>query len=223
VALYTGTPTSLLSESDRRGVGYDLGMALARRLHLPYEPVIYAKNADVLAAIASGRADVAFTNASPERAAQMDFTQPYLMIELGYLARSGSPAAALADVDRPGVRVGVTAKSSSDAMLSHSLKYAQVVRAETVAAGIQLLLAGTIDLYATNKATLYEMADHLPGSRLLEGGWGIENHALAVPKGREQGLTLVAEFIREAISSGRVKAAVTRAGLRGAEVAGATR
>jgi polar amino acid transport system substrate-binding protein len=219
VALYTGTPTSVLSSDDLRGVGYDLGKELARRLNVPFDPILFGKNSDVLEAVKAGRADVAFTNASAERAKDMDFTQPYLLIELGYLARQNAPVTALADVDQPGVRVGVTAKSSSETVLSHDLKNAHVIPVETVGIGIQMLSAGALDLYATNKATLFEMAEKLPGSRVLDGSWGTERHALAIPKGRDLGLPYVRSFIADAIASGLVKAAMDRAGLRGAVVA----
>ena len=219
VALYTGTPTSVLKTDDLRGVGYDLGKELARRLNIPFQPIMFGKNADVLEAVKAGRADVAFTNASAERAKDMDFTQPYLVIELGYLAREKGSVALLANVDQPGVRVGVTARSSSEAVLSHDLKNAQVVPAETVGIGIQMLSAGTLDFYATNKATLFEMSDKLPGSRVLDGSWGDERHALAIPKGRDRGLPYLRSFIADAVSSGLVTAAVHRAGLRGAVVA----
>jgi len=220
VALYTGTPTSLLGSSDFRGVGYELGKELARRLGVAFEPIVYSKNADVLDAVTTGHADVAFTNASAERAKQMSFTQPYLVIELGYLARKEAPVSSIGDVDRAGVRVGVTAKSSSDTILSRELKNAEVVRAESVSAGVKLMTAGAIDLYATNKATLFEMADQLPGARVLEGNWGHEQHALGIPLGRERGLPYVRAFIADALASGLVQAAVTRAGLRGSVVAG---
>jgi polar amino acid transport system substrate-binding protein len=222
VALYTGTPTSLLSAADPRGVGYELGSELARRLGVPFQPMVFPKNDDVLEAVKAGRADVAFTNASAERATGMDFTPPYLLIELGFLATEKAPVAALADVDRPGVRVGVTAKSTSDLVLSRDLKNAQVVRAESVAAGIQMLSAGMLDVYATNKATLFEMADKVPGSRVLDGNWGVERHALAIPKGRDRGLPYVRAFIADAVAAGLVKAAVARAGLRGAVVPGSS-
>jgi polar amino acid transport system substrate-binding protein len=65
--LYPGTPTSILPDAgsgEPRGVGYDLGKELARRLGVPYEPVVFAKNAEVLAAVKSGEVDVAFTNAT---------------------------------------------------------------------------------------------------------------------------------------------------------------
>jgi len=223
VALYTGTPTSLLSATDLRGVGYDLGRELARRLGVPFQPLVYPRNADVLDAMQAGRADVAFTNASAERAQGMDFTAPYLIIELGFLVTAKAPVTALADVDQPGVRVGVTAKSSSDTTLSRELKNALVIRAESVAAGVQMLSAGTLDVYATNKATLFEMADQLPGSRVLDGNWGLERHALATPKGRARALPYARAFIADAVATGRVQAAVTRSALRGAIVAGWSR
>src|SRR6476660_9124176 len=62
--LYQGTPTSILPDAgsgEPRGVGYDLGKELARRLGVPYEPVVFAKNAEVLAAVKTGEVDVAFT------------------------------------------------------------------------------------------------------------------------------------------------------------------
>src|ERR1700749_809323 len=66
-ALYPGTPTSILPDPDGhpRAVGYESGKALAEKLHVPYEPVTYAENAEVQDAIKSGATDVAFTNASP--------------------------------------------------------------------------------------------------------------------------------------------------------------
>jgi polar amino acid transport system substrate-binding protein len=216
VALYPGTPTSVVSATDLRGVGYELGKALALRLSVPFEPVIFAKNADVLNAIKTRQADVAFTNASAQRAADMDFTQAYLSIELGYLVSAKSSIAASSDIDRAGVRVGVTANSSSDAALSRDLKQAKLVRAETVASGIQMLSDGTLDVYATNKATLFEMADKLPGAHILSGSWGMERHALAVPKGRDGGLAFARAFVSDAVASGLVKQAADKAGLRGA-------
>jgi polar amino acid transport system substrate-binding protein len=217
-ALYPGTPTSILdpSEHDPRGVGYELGKALADKLGVPYEPVVYAKNADVEEAMKNGSADVAFTNASPARQKEMDFGPPFLVIELGYLVAEKSTLNSVADVDQKGRRIGVTANSTSDATLSRALKNAEVVRAATVAIGAELLAAGMIDAFATNKATLFQMADKVAGSRVLPGRWGEERHAIAFPKGREQGAAFIKEFTEQALASGLVDAAIKRANLRGA-------
>ena len=218
--LYTGTPTSILPDpksGEPRGVGYDLGKELARQLGVPYEPVVFAKNAEVLEAVKTGKVDVAFTNSSSAaRARDMDFGPPFLEIELGYLVPQGSPLSTPAEVDATGVRVGVTAGSSSDATLSRDFKHAEIVRAATFDAAIEMMVAGKLDAYATNKASLFEMAEKLPGSKVLDGRWGVERFAVAIPKGRDQAMPLVRQFTNDVKSSGLVSAAIARAGLRGA-------
>lgn len=220
-ALYPGTPTSILDpkEGEPRGVGYALGKELAHRLGVPYEPVVYAKNADVQAAMKAGDADVAFTNASPARQKEMDFGPPYLLIELGYLVQASSVIASSADIDQKGHRIGVAAGSTSETTLSRDLKNAQVVRAATNQNGAELVAAGAIDAFATNKATLFELAERVPGLKVLSETWGEERHSIGIPKGREQGLPVIKAFTEDAIAQGLVKAAMDRAGLRGARTA----
>lgn len=218
IGLYPGTPTSILPAppgGETAGVGYELGRELAQRLGVAPEIVVFPKNADVLAALTSGAIDVAFTNASAARAKEMDFSDPYLEIELGYLVARNSTLANLSDIDRTGNRIGVTTGSTSDATLSRELKQASVVRAATVKEGAALLAAGKIDAFATNKPTLFEMADGLPGSRVLEQRWGVERHAIAIPKGRDSGLPFLRKFAADAQVEGLVRSAAARAGLRG--------
>jgi polar amino acid transport system substrate-binding protein len=218
VALYPGTPTSILPDAPGgpRGVGYDLGGEFARRLGVPFEPVVFSKNAEVLEAVKTGKVDMAFTNASAARAKEMDFGPPYLEIELGYLVPKRPKVTVLNAVDTTGMRVGVTKGSSSDGVLSRDLNFASVVRADTVGIGVEMLAAGQLDAFATNKATLFEMAEKLPGSQVLDGRWGVERHAIAIPKGRDQGRAFVEKFTEDAKAEGLVKAAIARAGLRGA-------
>jgi len=215
--LYPGTPTSILNNDEKppRGVGYEIGQELARRLHVDYEPVVFAKNAEVLHAVASGAVDVVFTNATAARAKDMDFGPPYLEIELGYLVPQDSPLKEINEIDVGGRRIGVTAGSTSDATLSRDLKNAEIVRATTLKDGIALLASHEIDAFATNKATLFEMAEKLPGSRVLDGRWGVERHALAIPRGRDAGLPFLTQFTGEIKASGLVRAAADRAGLKG--------
>ena len=222
-ALYPGTPTSILDPKERepRGVGYELGKELARQLNVPYEPVVYPKNADVQEAMKTGKADVAFTNASPARQKIMDFGPPFLLIELGYLVPANSKISSSGDIDQKGIRVGVAAGSTSESTLSRELKNAEVVRATTNLNGAELLAAGKIDAYATNKATLFELATKVPGSTILPDRWGEERHAIAIPKGREEGVAYIKAFTEDALKRGLVKAAMDRAGLRGALAADA--
>jgi polar amino acid transport system substrate-binding protein len=47
-----------------------------------------------------------------------------------------------------------------------------------------MLSQGRLNAFATNKAILFEMSDSLPGSRVLDGRWGVEHLAIAIPKNR---------------------------------------
>jgi polar amino acid transport system substrate-binding protein len=221
VGLYPGTPTSILvsQTEDPRGVGYDLGKELARQLGVPYEPVVFTRNAEVLDAVKTGHVDAAFTNASAARVKEMDFGPAYLESDLGYLVAKNSKVAKPEDVDVKGIRVGVTASSSSDAVLSRELKNAEVVRVPAISLVPGLLAAGSIHVFATNKATLFELAEQAPGAKVLEGRWGVERHAIAIPKGRDQGMSFIRKFTEDMKTQGLVDAAIVRSGLRAATTA----
>jgi polar amino acid transport system substrate-binding protein len=218
VAVYPGSPTSMVKDpvsGETRGVTWDLGRAIAARLGVPFEPVVFPRPAEIIEGLKSGKADVTFTNASPARAKEIDFTQPLLPIEQGFLAPAGSKLAKIEDVDRPGVRVGVSTGSTSEGVLTRWAKQLTLSRAPTLMEAAAMLSSGRLDAFATNKAILSELSDQLPGSRILEGRIGLENLALGIPKGREAGMAYLRKFAQEAMADGSVQRAVTRAGVRG--------
>ena len=88
--------------------------------------------------------------------------------------------------------------------------------AENYKRGIEMLEHGEIDTYATNKPTLFEMSDQMPGSRILDGRWGEEHLAVAIPKDHEAALEYIQRFVQEVQSSGLVAKSAEQAGLRGA-------
>jgi polar amino acid transport system substrate-binding protein len=218
VAVYPGSPTSMVQSAggdDMRGLTVDLGRELARRLGVPAEIVVLQRADEVVQALQAGRADFTVTNATPARARVVDFTPPVLELELSYLCLPGSPVQALADVDRPGIRIGVSQGSSSQAVLKHEFKHARVVPAPSLQAAGAMLQQHEIDAFATNKAILFELADRVPGARVLDGRWGLEHLAIAVPQGRGEATAYLRDFAAAARSEGRVHQAAERAGLRG--------
>ena len=218
VGVYPGSPTSMVRNpvsGEVAGVSVDLGTELAKRLGVPYEQVEYQRIAEVIDGLKSGAIDFAISNATPARAKDVDFTQPLLAIELGYLVPPGSPISSVADTDRTGVDIGVTQGSTSQSTLPRELKNAKVVPTATLKVGVEMLSQRRLDAFATNKAILFEMADSLPGSRVLEGRWGVEYLAIAVPKGRDLGMAYMHQFVDDVDSQGLVARAVERAGLRG--------
>jgi len=224
VGLYLGQPLSVIRDSasgEMKGVGFDLGKELARRLGVPFEPVVYPSSGAVVGGAKSGQWDVAFLSAtvSAARAKEMDFTAPHAEVERGYLVPSGSSISTVADVDRPGVRVAVPEKGGTDIFLSRALKNAVVVRGSGGAGALEMLKSGRADAFAASKPSLFEISDQLPGFRVLDGRFATDPVAMAIPKGRDLGMAYARKFVEDAKSEGLVKAAIERLGIRGAVVA----
>jgi polar amino acid transport system substrate-binding protein len=223
VGVYPGSPTSLVRDAktgQRAGVALELGQALGQRLNVPVQVVEFERLALVLDAVKAGAVDFTFTNATEVRARDVDFTQPLVRIELGYLVPAGSRFSSISEIDRPGVRVGVAQGSSSQGVLGRTMKNATVVTAPSLQAAGQMLQRGQLDAFATNKGILFELADTVPGSRVLDGRWGLETMAIAVPKGRQVAAPFLSEFAKRAQDSGLLASIVQRAGLRGMAPAG---
>ena len=222
VGLQLGNPLNVMRDSasgEMKGVGFDLGKELARRIGVPFEPVMYPSVGALLDSGKSGAWDVAFVGFSPARAKEWDFTALHMEVEFGYLIPGGSSISTMADVDRPGIRVAVQEKSQPDIFLSRTLKNAVVVRASSLAGTLEMLKSGRADVIFSIKPSLFEISNQLPGSRVLDGRPGIDPHAMAMPKGRDLGVAYARQFIEDAKSEGLVKAAIERAGLRGVIVA----
>lgn len=218
VGLYEGGPTSIVrgaTSDNSKGVGFDLGRELARRIGVPFEPVVYPNPGGVMNGLNSGQWDIAFLGVSPARTSILNFTAPFLIVEHGYLVPAGSSILNIETVDRPGVRVGAPQGGSVNAILGKTLKSASIVASPNLAAGAEMLKDGKVDVFAANKANLFEIADRLPGARVLDGHIGADEISIALPKGREAGMAYVRTYLEDARSEGLIKAAVQRAELRG--------
>lgn len=222
VALGLGSPALAIRDKitgKLHGPALDLAHALAARIGVQMVPIAYPRPGAIMESIHSNAWDVTFLVISPERAAEGDFSPPYMQSDFTYLAPGSSPIHNVADVDRPGVRVGVPRGDASDLYLSKTLTQAKLVRTDTLVAAIDLLRTGQADAYAAGRTVLLGLADQLPGSRVLDDGFGLVAYAALVPKGNPGHLAYVTEFIEEAKSSGLVKQIMQRAKLRGVRVA----
>lgn len=112
------------------GVTVDLAREIGARLGLPVELLCFDAARKSYEAMATGRADLCFLAVDPAREAEVAFTAPYVLIEGVYVVPRDSALRTPADVDAPGVRVGVKAGSAYDLHLGRTLAHATVVRGE---------------------------------------------------------------------------------------------
>jgi polar amino acid transport system substrate-binding protein len=221
VGLILGVPAQVIRDSasgEMKGVAFDLGKELARRMAVPFEPVLYPSIGALLDGGRSGNWDVAVMGFNPSRAKEWDFSPPHLEIEFSYLVPSGSSISTLAEVDRPGVRVAVAEGGQADRLLTSAIKVATLIRSKTNPDALEMLKFEKADAIAANKPILFDISNRVPGFRVLDGRFATDQQHMVIPKGRALGMDYVRTFVEAAKSEGFVKAAVERAGIRGAVV-----
>jgi polar amino acid transport system substrate-binding protein len=202
-----------------RGIAPDLGRELGRRLGVPVEFVRFKQAGQLADGVRDGKCDVGFLGAEPQRANEIAFTKAYLEIPVTFLVPAGSKIASLADVDREGVRIAVSARSAYDLYLSRTLKHAKLERAEGIDGSHELFLKEKLDVLAGLKPRLVADADKLPGSRVLDGQITGVQQAVGTAKSRAAGAKYLQDFVDDAKRSGLVANFISRHGVRGVTVA----
>jgi polar amino acid transport system substrate-binding protein len=207
------------ASGEPRGVTVSLGRALAERLGVPLQLVVYANSGEVTAGGPKGEWDVAFMPVDDERRKLVDFGPNYYLSTSTYMVRPGSPIASLAEVDRPGVKVGGIANTTTARTAIATLKNTQVISFRTVEEIVAKMKAGEIDAIALGRESLRGLAPQLPGARVLDGHFHAAGTAVAVPKGRPAALAYVREFIERGKGDGTVRRALDDAGFGDLSVA----
>ena len=201
------------------GIAVRLAQELSRRVGLPMDIVAYESAGRMADGIKAGAWDVAFLAADPDRANEIAFTAPYLEIDSTYLVPAGSPLRNLQDVDRDHVRIAVSDKSAYDLYLTRELKRAQLVRAPSPNASVDLFFEQQLDALAALRPVLVDLAEQHPGSRVLDGRFTVVTQAVGAPKGRPAAAQFLREFIEDAKASGLVAKAIDATNTRGVSVA----
>ena len=202
-----------------RGVVPDLAGELARRLGTTADLIGYPGAGQVADAAKTGAWDVGFIGAEPQRAEEIEFTLAYLEIPATYLVPAGSPIRSLDEVDRPGVRIAVSARSAYDLYLSRNLKHAQLVRAEGLPASCDLFVKEKLDVLSGLLPRLVTDVERLPGARILEGKFTAVQQAIGTPKARTAAAAYLREFVAGIKASGLVARLIEKHGAKGVNVA----
>jgi polar amino acid transport system substrate-binding protein len=210
MVLAQGTPDA------PRGITPDLSRELGKRLGVPVEFIPYDAAGKTFEALKAGKLDIIFLAIEPVRAAEIEFTAPYVLIEGVYLVPKDSPLKTVADVDRDGVRIGVNKDSAYDLFLTRTLKHAKLLRAED---GVALFVKDKLDAAAGVKQPLVLFAKTNPNVRVMDGRFMEIRQAVGTPKGRTVGARYLHSFIEEMKENGFVADALKRSNQPDAAVA----
>jgi polar amino acid transport system substrate-binding protein len=188
------------------GVTVDLARELAKRLGVPVDLVIFDGAGKAFEALKS-TLDIGFLAIEPVRAAEVDFTAPYVLIEGTYLVPKDSPLQNIAEVDAPGVRIGVNKGSAYDLYLTRTLQRASLLRGDD---GVALFKSDKLEAAGGVRQPLEQYARRDPTVRVMDGRFMAIQQAMGMPKGRPRAHEYLKGFVEEMKASGFVAEALKR-------------
>jgi polar amino acid transport system substrate-binding protein len=221
VATNGGNPQLVTRTPDGKmvgGVALDVGKFVSAKLGVSFELVAYTNADAYTASFGKGDWDIAIGPTTPLVAEKADFGPDLVLSDLMYVAAPGREFANAAQVDRPGVKIGVGRNSGADQFLSRTLKSAELVRPG--GGGAEALRSGKADVWAANAINVQGVADALPGAKVVPEAFTTERYTVALPKGRSSAAQAeIAEIVHEAKKTGVLRNAIEQPGMSGVRVA----
>lgn len=206
------------SEGVPVGVAPDLARTIAERIGVPLQLIQYGSPGELADDADKNVWDIGLIGAEPVRAQKIDFSTAYVEIEATYLVPAGSSLKHASEVDRPGNRIAVSARSAYDLWLTRNTQHAQLLHAEGFDATFALFVEQKLEAMAALKPGLLGDVARLPGSRILEGNFTTVQQSIGVPKGRLAAATYLQAFVDE-IKRGLVAQLITKHNVKGLSVA----
>jgi polar amino acid transport system substrate-binding protein len=200
---------------DPDGVSPDMARAIAERLGVPVKYVPFPKPGELADAADNDSWDIGLIGAEPARAEKITFTAAYVEIEATYLVPAGSPLKSIADVDKPGIRIAVTARSAYDLWLERNIKHATLVRSDSLASATEKFANDKLDALAGLRPGLLGDIAKFPGARILDGQFSAVQQAVGTPRKNTAGAAFLRDFVEEAKRSGHVAKLIEKHGVVG--------
>ena len=192
-----------------------MAAAIAERLGVPVKYVPFAKPGELADAAGTDAWDIGLIGAEPARAEKIAFTAAYVEIEATYLVPAGSSLQTIEQVDRPGIRIAVSARSAYDLWLERNIRHATLVRSDGLNSAVELFVRDKLDALAGLRPGLLGDIQKMPGARILEGKFTAVQQAIGTAKGNAAGAVFLSNFVEEAKKSGLVAGLIEKHGVVG--------
>lgn len=207
--------TSKTASGDPAGVSPDMAAAIAAQLGVPVRYIPFARPGELADAAGQDVWDIGLIGAEPARAEKIAFTPAYVEIEATYLVPAGSSLQRIEDVDRPGVRIAVTARAAYDLWLERNISHATLVRGQNQANTIELFTNDKLEALAGLRPGLLTDIEKMPGARILDGQFTAVQQAVGTARANTAGAAFLRDFVAEAKASGLVASLIEKHGVVG--------
>ena len=201
------------------GVAPDMAREIATALGVPVKYVTFKSPGELGDQVGKDVWDIGLIGAEPQRAEKIQFTAAYVEIEATYMVPEGSPIKSIADVDRKGVRIAVSARSAYDLWLVNNIRNATLVQVSGLDAAYEKFMSDKLEVLAGLRPGLLKDVEKAPGLKILDGKFTAVQQAVGTAKANVEAAAFLADFVEEAKKSGMVQGFIDRHKVKGLSVA----
>jgi polar amino acid transport system substrate-binding protein len=211
--------TGRAADGNPQGVSPDMAHAIADKLGVPVQYVPFKSPGELADRVDDNVWDIGNIGAEPQRAQKIAFTAAYCEIEATYMVPDGSPIKSIADVDKKGVRIAVSARSAYDLWLENNIKNATLVRVSGLDAAYTKFAGDKLEVLAGLRPGLLKDVGKAPGFKILDGKFTAVQQAIGTAKAHGVGAEFLSAFVEEAKRSGLVASFIAKHKVKGLSVA----
>jgi len=201
------------------GVAPDMAKEIAASLGVPVTYVSFKSPGELADQSGNNVWDIGLIGAEPQRAATIAFSAAYVEIEATYMVPAGSALRSIADVDKKGVRIAVSARSAYGLWLENNIKNATLIQVTGLEGAFNRFIDDKLDALAGLRPGLLKDVQKVPGLKILDGKFTAVQQAVGTPKANVEGAKYLAAFVEEAKRSGLVAKLIERHNVKGLSVA----
>jgi len=211
--------TGRTADGNPQGVSPDMAHAIADKLGVPVQYVPFKTPGELADQVDNNVWDIGNIGAEPQRAQKISFTAAYCEIEATYMVPVGSPIKSIADVDKKGVRIAVSARSAYCLWLENNIKNATLVQVSGLDAAYDKFVADKFEVLAGLRPGLLKDMAKAPGMKILDGKFSAVQQAVGTRKANSAGAAFLAAFVEDAKKSGLVAGFIDKHKVKGLSVA----
>lgn len=208
VGMLVDFPPFGITNAENKPDGYDADVArlMAKEMGTELE-IVPVTGPNRIPYLLTNKVDllVASLGVTPERAKQVQFSDPYASIDIGLLAPK--KAAIKTPEDLANLRIAVARASTQDtALTAIAPKTAKIMRFDDDASAVQALLSNQVDALGLSNVVAQELEKMSPGAYEMKLVLRRQPNAVAMRQGQDDLLAWVNRFIAKVKDNGELNA-----------------
>ena len=211
--------TGRAANGNPEGVSPDMAAAIAQKLGVPVQYVPFKTPGELADQAENNVWDIGNIGAEPQRAQKISFTAAYCEIEATYMVPEDSAIKSIADVDKKGIRIAVSARSAYDLWLENNIKNATLIRVSGLDAAYNKFVEDKLDVLAGLRPGMLKDMEKATGYKILDGKFTAVQQAIGTPKPNTEGAAFLSAFVEDAKKSGLVASFIAKHKVKGLSVA----